>query len=136
MLSTLNDNTYSLSLAFDARKAVKALMAFKRDGLKKDDRLKSAVEDVIASLNALNSGTPLFAHLSSASCFQSYEQIQTLQEVQTALSDDRLTEKLQNLIAEPPGELLNESVDSAIQFFTAVENRALQKYNQAFGFGI
>lgn len=136
MPGTLNDNTYSLSLAFDARKAVKALVAFKREGVK-DDRLKEAVEDVIASLNALNSGTPLFAHLSSASPFQSYEQIQTLQEVQAALSDDRLTEKLQNLIStESEGDALRESVDFAIQFFTAVENRALQKYNQAFGFGI
>jgi hypothetical protein len=128
MLGALNDNTYSLSLAFDARKAVKALIAFKRDGVT-DDRLKKAVEDVIVSLRALNSGTPLFANLSSGSSFQSYEQIRTLQEVQTALSDDRL-------ITEHPPDGLEESIDSAIRFFTAVENKALQRYNHAFGLSV
>jgi len=134
MPATLDDNTYSLSLAFDARKAVKALIALRRSG-QRDEHLKHAVEDVIASLNALNTGSPLFAHLSDASPFQSYEQIQTLQEVQTALSDDRLTEKLRNVITES-GEVPNESVEFAIRFFTAVENRALQRYNQAFGVGV
>lgn len=134
MLGNSNDGGYALSLALDARKAVKALVAYKRDGFR-DNRLKKAVQDVIVSLNALNSGTPLFANLSSASAFQSYEQIRTLQEVQAALSEDRLTEKLKNLITEDPGDRLNESVESAIRFFTAVENTALQRYNHAFSFG-
>ena len=135
MLGTLNDNTNSLSLALDARKAVKALIAFRKDGVR-DDRLKQALADAVASLDALNSGASLFANLSSASSYESYEQIRTVQEVQTALSDERLTEKLKRLIAEPMDERVQDNVQSAIHFFTAIENRALQKYNQSFGFGL
>jgi len=134
MPGTLDDNTYSLSLAFDAREAVKSLKALRRGG-HRGEQLKQAIEDVIASLDALNTGSRLFGHLSDASSFQSYEQIQTLQEVQAALSDDRLTEKLRNVITDSGG-VPNESIDVAIQFFTALQNRALQRYNQTFGVGV
>jgi hypothetical protein len=135
MAGTLSDNTNSLSLALAARKAVKALVTFRNSGVR-DDRLREALADAIASLNALNVGASLFANLSNASSYESYEQIQTVQEVQRAISDDKLTEKLQLLLVEAAGESVQESVQSAIQFFTAIENRSLQKYNQSFGFGL
>lgn len=118
MASNRTDSTSALS-ALDARKAVRALIEFRRDGVK-DSRLTTAVEDVLASLDAFSGNAPLFANLSSGSAFQSYEQLQTLREVQTALSDDLLTNKLRNLIADAPAEDLGESVESAIRFFTAV----------------
>ncbi len=130
-----SDTTNSLSLAVDARKAVKALVAFRRSGLR-DEQLRQVLSDAVASLNALNAGTSLFANLSPASSYESYEQIRTVQEVQAAISDDKLTEKLQLLLGESAGEQIQESVQSAIRFFTAIENRALQKYNQSFGVGL
>jgi len=135
MNGTQNDTTNSLCLALDARKAVKALVAFRRSGIR-DEQLRQVLSDAVASLIALNSDTSLFANLSRASSYESYEQIRTVQEVQRAISDDRLTEKLQLLLADPAGEQIQESVQSAIHFFTAIENRALQKYNQSFGFGL
>jgi hypothetical protein len=135
MTGTPSDNTNSLSLALDARKAVRALLAFKRDGVR-DDQLRQALSDAVASLNALNTGTSLFVHLSATSSYESYDQIRTVQEAQRALSDDRLTEKLQLLLTEHEGEDMQVSLNSAILFFTAIENRALQKYNQSFGFNL
>jgi hypothetical protein len=136
MNSTQSDNTNSLSLALDARKAVKALVAFRKSGVR-DEQLQLVLSDALASLHALNSGSSLYANLSSTSSYESYEQIQTVQEVQKAISDDRLTEKLEQLLrADRVEEQTQESVQSAIHFFTAIENRALQKYNQSFGFGL
>lgn len=135
MTGTPSDNTNSLSLALDARKAVRALLAFQRSGVR-DNQLRQALSDVVASLNALNTGTSLFANLSSTSSYESYDQIRTVQEAQRALSDDKLTEKLQLLLTEPEGKDVQVSLQSAILFFTAIENRALQKYNQSFGFNL
>jgi hypothetical protein len=135
MVNTANDNTSSLSLALDARKAVKALISYRRDGVR-DECLRQVIADAVASLNALNTGVALFANLSHSSSYESYEQIRTVQEVQTALSDNRLVQKLQVLLDVPQPEGLQESLDLAIHFFTAIENRALQKYNQAFGMGV
>ena len=59
-----SDTTNSLSLAVDARKAVKALVAFRRSGLR-DEQLRQVLSDAVASLNALNAGTSLFANLKS-----------------------------------------------------------------------
>lgn len=133
MNGTQNDNTNSLSLAIDARKAVKALMASESSGVL-DEQLRQVLEDAVASLNALNSGTPLYANLSKASSFESYDQIRAVHEVQLAMSDDRLTERLQLLLADSAGEHLQENKEYAIQFFTAIENGALQNYNQSFQF--
>jgi len=135
MTGTPSDNMNSLSLALDARKAVRALLAFKRDGVR-DNQLRQVLSDAVVSLNALNTGASLFAHLSSTSSYESYDQIRTVQEAQTALSDDKLTEKLQLLLAEPEGRDVQANLHSAILFFTAIENRALQKYNQSFGFNL
>ncbi|MGA3372521.1 MAG: hypothetical protein ABSC48_12250 [Terracidiphilus sp.] len=133
MNGTQSDNTNSLSLAIGARKAVKALMVSEASGIL-DEQLRQVLADAVASLNALNSGTPLYANLSKASSFESYDQIRAVHEVQLAMSDGRLTERLQLLLTDSAGEHVQENKEYAIQFFTAIENRALQNYNQSFQF--
>jgi hypothetical protein len=135
MLAAMGDNTNSLSLALDARTAVKALNAWRKGG-EAHQELKVAMKDAVTSLRALNSGTALFENLSPSSSFESYEQIQTLQEVQSAFPNDDVADKL--------ALAMNEGIDAtqhqqyvafAIAFFSALEKRALQKFNQSYGIG-
>jgi hypothetical protein len=124
MVETMTDNSASLSLALDARLAIKALKAYRKAGVS-DARLTSAIKDAVASLNALNS---------EASPYEGYAQLQTLREVQSELSDDNLVQKLGASIDSSSGATRDQDVDYAITFFVSLENRALKKYNQSFGY--
>ena len=136
MLATMSDNSSSLSLALDARMAVKASYALQRQGGgTANDVLKKAIEDVRISLDALSSGAPLFANLSQSSPFENYDQIQTLQEVRAAFDGD-VSAKLELVNKEDDSTQRQEGIDFAIVFFTALERRARQKFNQSYGFGI
>ncbi|MGO9316481.1 MAG: hypothetical protein ACLPXT_12230 [Terracidiphilus sp.] len=135
MLATMSDNTNSLSLALDARTAVKALNALQKGGEVREE-LERAMSDAVTSLNALSSGTPLFAHLSSTSSFENYDQIQTLQEVQKAFPDVDLAGKLALVTNANDPDQRQQGIMFAIAFFSALEKRALQKFNRSYGFGI
>jgi hypothetical protein len=135
MISTMSDNANSLSLALDARLAIKALNVYRRAGVS-EGILTKAISDAITSLNALKSGTFLFDNIASPSAYESYTQIQTLREVQSEISDEHLAEKLAASIEDADPTTRDQKVDFAINFFAALENRALKKYNQSFGFGI
>ena len=130
----MSDNSSSLSLAIDARMAIKALHELQRSG-EADESLTRAVEDVAASLKALNTGAPLFANLSPSSPFESYDQFQTLQEVQAAFGGEDVEGKLE-LVTEADPARRQQGIDFAIAFFSAVERRARQKFSQSYGFGI
>jgi hypothetical protein len=136
MLATASDNSSSLSLALDARMAVKASYALQRQGGgAPNDVLRKAIEDVRISLNALSSGAPLFANLSQSSPFENYDQIQTLQEVRSAFDED-VSAKLELVGKEDDPIQRQQGIEFAIIFFTALERRARQKFNQSYGFGI
>lgn len=130
-----SDNSSSLSLAIDARMAIKALYELQRSG-EANESLKRAVEDVAISLKALSTGGPLFANLSPTSPFESYEQYQTLQEVQSAFSGDDVEAKLELVTKSENHAQQQQGIEFAIAFFTALERRARQKFNQSSGFGI
>jgi len=135
MLGTLSDNTTSLSLALDARIAIKALNVYRKDGVS-EGRLQKAISDAIASLNALSSGSSLFDNITNSTPYESYSQIQTLREVQSEFADEHLAEKLAASIGHVDATTREEGVNFAINFFVALENRALRKYNQSFAGGI
>jgi len=136
MQGTMTDNSSSLSLALGARMAIKALYEVQRGG-KANSALKKAMGDVTTSLKALSTpGTPLFAHLSSSSSFESFDQIQTLQEVQSTFPEENVEEKLGFAISAPDSELKRQGIEFAIIFFSALERRARQKFNQPSGLGI
>jgi len=125
-----SDNSSSLSLAIDARMAIKALHELQRGGAA-SEALKT-VNDVVVSLRALSSGAPLFANLSP---FESYEQIRTLQEVGSEFNED-VSAKLDLVAKQNDPEQQKQGIAFAIVFFTALERRARQKFNQSDGFGI
>jgi hypothetical protein len=136
MQSTMTDNSSSLSLALGARMAIKALYELQKSG-KANSALTKAMDDVTTSLKALSTpGAPLFAHLSSSSSFESFDQIQTLQEVQTTFPNVNVEEKLGFVIGAPDPELKRQGIEFAIVFFSALERRARQKFNQPTGLGI
>jgi hypothetical protein len=137
MLATMSDNSSSLSLALGARIAIKALYELQKGG-KANSELTKAMDDVTTSLKALSTpGAPLFAHLSSSSSFESFDQIQTLQEVKSTFPpEENVEEKLELAINAPNPELRQQGVEFAIVFFSALERRARQKFNQPTGFGI
>jgi hypothetical protein len=135
MQANMSDNSSSLSLAIDARMAIKALHELQRGG-EANESLRRAVEDVAVSLKALSSGGPLFANLSPTSPFESYEQFQTLQEVQSAFSDHDVEAKLELVTKSKDQAQRQQGIDFAITFFTALERRARQKFNQSSAFGI
>jgi len=132
MQASMTDSSSSLSLALDARKTVKALYELQKGGEANDD-LKRAVEDVSTSLKALSTGAPLFANLSPSSPIESYDQFQTLQEVQSAFGGEDVEAKLELVTKEPADP---EGIEFAIAFFSALERRARQKFSQSYGFGI
>jgi len=134
-MTTMSDNSNSLSLALDARMAVKALHAL-RPGEEANVALREAMGDVKISLNALNSGAALFANLSPSSSFESYDQIQTLQEVKSDFVDQDVEAKLDLVDKKDDPVQQKQGIDFAIIFFTALERRARQKFNRSYGFGI
>jgi hypothetical protein len=135
MLKTVGDSASALSLALAARLAVKALSNLQAQPVPNND-LEATLQDVLASLDAIQTGGPLFAHLTPTSNFEHYGQIQTLAEVNSGFRDQHLSERLQSIMTIGPDEAERErNIDLAIEFFTALESRALQKYNQATNLG-
>jgi hypothetical protein len=136
MRGTITDNSSSLSLALGARIAIKALYELQRGG-EANKALRKEVRDVTTSLRALSTpGTPLFAHLSSSSSFESFDQIRTLQEVQSTFRNENVEEKLGLVLSASDPDRRKQGIEFAIIFFTALERRARQKFNQPNGLGI
>lgn len=132
MVNTTTDPANYLSLALDARKTIKALLQFSERGTESVE-LKEALNDTVESLRALTTGGSLFARLHSQSPYQYYEQIKTLHEVQSAMKDEHLADKLSDLSSNPDPSQQRQNINLAITFFSALENRALQRYHRSAG---
>jgi hypothetical protein len=128
MVSVNTDRTNYLSLALDARKTIKALMQASETGTE-TPQLKGAIDDTVESLRALSSGALLFSHLQPQSPYQHYEQVKTLDEVQSAMKDEHLADRLSELKDTVDPAHREKIIKLAIAFFSALENRALQRYN-------
>jgi hypothetical protein len=135
-MGTMTENSSSLSLALGARMAIKALYELQKGG-EANKALKKEVRDVTTSLKALSTpGAPLFAHLSASSSFESFDQIQTLQEVKSIFPKEDVEKKLVLVLSSSDSKRRRQGIEFAIVFFTALERRARQKFNQPSGFGI
>jgi len=128
MVSVNTDRTNYLSLALDARKTIKALMQASATGTESAE-LKGAIEDTVESLRALSSGALLFARLHPQFPYQHYEQVKTLEEVQSAMKEEHVADRLSELNSTVDPEHRQQLIKLAITFFSALENRALQRYN-------
>lgn len=130
MFAKSGDSTSSLSLALGSRLAIKTLVA-SRGQLHIDNQVRSTVLDVVASLNAISMQGPLFEHLTAPSNFERYEQFELLAETQSAFHDRDVKARLNAILTDTNTEERQNNIDLAIDFFTALESRALQRYNNA-----
>jgi hypothetical protein len=71
--------------------------------------------------------------LHAGSSYESYEQIRTLLEVQSTMKDEHLADRLSAVGVSPDPAEQNRNIELAIMFFSALENRALQRYNRSAG---
>ena len=137
MLVTAGERIQYLSLAMDARKAIEALCQFLETG-ERTPNLEKAIHDVANYLEAVEGGGDLYANLRADSSFEHFEQIQTLDEVKSALDDKRLVQRLEGVLEAPSTRTQRENAKYAIKFFSRLEGRALHHYNQPpddqFGF--
>jgi hypothetical protein len=127
MDSVNTDRTNYLSLVLDARKTIKALRAWETGT--ESAELKGAIDDTVESLRALSSGALLFTNLHPQFPYQHYEQVKTLEDVQSTMGEENLADKLSELNSTVDPAHREELITMAIRFFSALENRALQRYN-------
>ncbi len=132
MVSASTDRTNYLSLALDARKTIKALGHLLQTGSESPE-LRQSLDDTVESLRALTSGGSLFSRLHGGSAYESYEQIRALQEIRLTMKDEHLADRLSAVGANRDPAEENRNIEWAITFFSALENRALQRYNRSAG---
>jgi len=119
-----------LALALDARKIVDVLMAYLDTG-SRNQQLSSAVAEAVESLRSIRDGSELSQPARSHLAFDHYEQIATLDQIRPRKDREQLIEDLLTIesgSAEPAE--ISVCAQRTIQFFFAVETRALQYYNR------
>jgi hypothetical protein len=129
MLVAAGEKIQYLSLALDARKAIEALCEFLETGERREG-LERSIHDVTGYLAAVQGGGDLYANLHEDSSFEHFEQIQTLDEVETALGDKDLVARLEGVLTAKSARIRRENAKYAIKFFSKLEGRALHHYNQ------
>ena len=123
-------NTRYLSLALDARKIIDVLVLFVKET--NAPRMDKLVSDVLESLRAANDRERLFSSTQRRSLFGDYERVQTLEEVKRKFPREDIDERLQQILRKDvTSELRKKNAEQAIQFFCALEGRALERYTQA-----
>jgi|ERR1700722_9188352 hypothetical protein len=123
-------NARYLSLALDARKVIDALVLF----VKETDvpRMEVLVGGVLESLSAAHDRERLFSSTQRRSLFGDYERMQTLEEVKRKFPAEDISERLQQVLRKDiDAGLRRKNAEQAIQFFCALEGRALERYTQA-----
>jgi hypothetical protein len=130
MVSATTDRTNYLALALDARKTINALLKASETG-EQPTELTGAIDDTIESLNALRTGDLLFSNLNPHFPYQYYEQVKTLEEVDDAMKEQHVADRLSELRKPVAPDEREKILQLAIAFFSALENRALQKYTNS-----
>jgi len=123
-----------LALALDARKIIDDLVVFVEEGRRPQDfhsHLQDAVESLRRAIGERNIFTPLRNNLP----LDHYEQIRTVEEVsESAETRKQIIDNLSKILDEAADPETNkDNAFSAIEFFYALERRALHHYNQQTG---
>lgn len=120
-----------LSLALDARKIIDDLVVFVEEGRRPQD-FQSRLQDAVESLRRASGERNIFAPLRNNLPLEHYEQIRTVEEV--AAAPGKVIEDLSHILDETADpETTRNSAFDAIDFFYALERRALHNYNQQTG---
>ena len=123
-----------LSLALDARKILDALVIFIEEGRRVPD-LESCLQDAVESLKRASGEHSIFAPLRTSLALEHYEQIRTVDEVsESAEKQKAIIDKLSNVMAQTgDSKAQKQSAYDAVDFFYALERRALHHYGQPLG---
>lgn len=119
-----------LSLALDARKVIDALVEY----VKKSDtpQMEPLVRRVLESFDAASNRERLFSSVGRRSLFGDYERMQTLNEVKRDFSFPELQRQLKELLSNDVAlEERRHSAEQALEFFCALEGKALERYTEA-----
>jgi hypothetical protein len=132
MPSTDSRSRYLL-LALASRNLINSLLHYVDDG-HADPQLQDTLNDVAESLRVSKDANSLFGPVPTASPFRNYEQVMTLAEAVKTLDDSNIEEKLVQVLTNSPNrEERRRDVTEAVEFFYALENRALHHYNRQIG---
>ena len=95
-------------------------------------RMEALVRQVVESLASANDRDRLFSSAQRRSLFGDHERMQTLEEVQNSFPSQDLKKELEELLRQDVAtDARKRSAEQAIQFFCALEGRALERYTQA-----
>ena len=117
-----------LALALDARRIMDALVPFAETG-QRNQFFETAVQEAISALAAVTEGTGANAVRSSLA-FDEYEQVLTLDEIKNQQERRAVVSDLQRLAAADDREAQHEAAMRVLEFFFAVESRALYYYSR------
>ncbi len=125
-----NSDRY-LALALASRKALRSLNEYVKLGTV-DAQLQSIFEEVVKSLKATKDENNLFGLMPTESAFTNYEQVQTLEEVESEHKNivEKLSRRLEGFEDETQRRV---EAEPAIEFFYMLENRALHRYSSQVG---
>ena len=117
-----------LALALDARKVIDPLVSYFETG-EITDRLIESVQEAAESLKSIVDPAYFLNPTHSRLAFEHYEQVVTLEEVRPSKDRGELLNDLNSLL-QPADDFANkkEAAYRVIEFFFAVETRALQYY--------
>jgi hypothetical protein len=118
-----------LALALDARRLMDVLIPFVDSG-KRNESLDIAVKEAIDALNSVAAGSGTSAVRSNLA-FDEYEQVLTINEVKGQDERKEVISDLERIASHPDsGKAQRDAATRVLDFFFAVESRALQHYNR------
>jgi hypothetical protein len=127
MANRSGERIHYLTLAIDARRAIKALKSYGKNA-GRTDNLESALKLAVNSTKALSASQELYSQLHGEGSYDHFEQIQTLQDVIANFDSAALLRKLEGILTSSDKQN-EEDIQLAIRFFSAIEDRALYYYN-------
>jgi hypothetical protein len=125
-MQSSGEKIHYLSLAFDARLAIKALRQRSGTG-RAATEVRNSMKSALDSLKAISRGHELYAGLGELKPYEHFEQMYTLQEVAATMNDLNLIQELQ-VVSESENPT-PEVRAVALKFFAEVERRALHYCN-------
>jgi hypothetical protein len=132
MLLTTGTRTRYLALALASRKVIDSLLLFVESN-QQDPQLAPALTQFADALKLTGEKKNLFS-ASGQAAFAHYEQVLTLQEAMESLQGRNVAGELSGILDETSHiEMRKQNANKVIDFFYAVENRALNNYNQQIG---
>jgi hypothetical protein len=132
MLPTTGARTRYLVLALASRKLIDSLLMFVESN-EQDPKLAPALAQFADALKRSRAANNLFS-ASNQATFSHYEQVLTLQEAMESLQGRNIGAELSGVLDEASSvETRKQVAARVIDFFYAVENRALNSYNEQIG---